>query len=92
MSIRYFHVRDLDDYGQISSRGGMTVAYEVEDPEYMTIKYGVARCSKEDNFSKSYGRHVANTRLNSEPLTLNIPKFARQNRSVEQILREVLGE
>lgn len=62
--ISFLHLRDLTTYGDISGRGGATVAYRQRDDG--TIEYAVSWCSPHDNFNKSYGRAKAAGRLNSD--------------------------
>lgn len=47
----------------VSSRGGATVAYRVEDGKVTT--FALAKCHIKDNFRKSTGRAKAGGRLNS---------------------------
>jgi len=61
--IRFAHRRIITPEGTISSKGGMTIAYEQQGN---TINYAVARCHGNDNFVKSQGRVKAAGRLLSD--------------------------
>lgn len=66
--IRFLHIRKtinpqpdmLKDI--IQCKGGMTVAYEVDDD---TIRFAVAKCSIRDNYCRKTGRSIALGRLNA---------------------------
>lgn len=77
MSVLYKHVRNLDTFNQIDSKGGLTVAVEGVDVEVfkqsfmnlfskdftVTVKIGFAVCSDKDGFVKKTGRELASSRL-----------------------------
>jgi len=62
--IKVKHIRTRDMKGNIISRGGVTVAAEV-DAQGRVIRYGVAKCRKTDNFVKKLGITKATSRMNS---------------------------
>lgn len=84
MSVKFFHIRNLTPYGDVSNNGGMTVAYQAKDKE---IAYAVAVCSKKDNFCKKTGRDLAFSRLLGNSLKIQLP---RVERDVESFLRGIL--
>lgn len=71
--------------GELSSRGGSTVAMEaiqswvldtLEQGSSIVRKVGIARCSDEDNYEKKKGREIAFSRLKQKTLTVvNIVKI-----------------
>lgn len=63
MSIRFLHIRRMagSAHGPLG-KGGMTVAYEVDDD---TIRFAVAKCSQRDNYCRKTGRAIATGRLNA---------------------------
>ena len=62
MTVKFLHVRLLDDNGVISERGGFTVAYTCTDKE---ICYQMAECHINDHFCYETGRKIAEGRLKS---------------------------
>lgn len=62
--VNFLHIRNTDETGNISGKGGVTIAY-YEDTIAGTIGWAAARCSPQDNFNKAYGRAKAAGRLNS---------------------------
>jgi len=75
--VKYRHIRNYDFNGDISNRGGITIAYR--EPTATTIEYAVARCNPSDNFSRKMGRIIATGRLNSvnwrETLNMSFGEF-----------------
>lgn len=65
--VNYRHIRFMDDFGNISNMGGVTVAYVQTDEN--TITFATAVCSIKDNFCKRTGRKIARQRLTA-------PKYA----------------
>jgi hypothetical protein len=62
--IKLKHVRAKDGRGVVQSRGGFTLAAEV-DKDMNVLKYGLAKCRHTDNFNKRIGIIKATSRLNS---------------------------
>lgn len=56
--MKYFHIRNkmFENY----SKSGFTIAY---DEELNSIRYGVAYCSKKDQYDKFIGRAVAESKF-----------------------------
>lgn len=63
--LRFLHIRPKTDKGEIQTRGGFTVAYEIDDLDQVS-HWSFARCSTKDNFCKATGRTVAGGRLKSK--------------------------
>lgn len=60
--IKYLHVRQIDDEGNLSPNGGLTVAYTCTLTD---IILQVARCHENDLFCHRIGRAIATGRLQS---------------------------
>lgn len=63
--IKFLHFRDIADDGSVNPRGGVTIAYHGFQPSEGTqlVTFAAARCSKDDNFERAEGRHIAQSRL-----------------------------
>lgn len=59
--IVFLHYRNKDNAGQLSARGGATVAIQQTDTG--EIRTAVAWCSDKDNYNKATGRGFAGGRL-----------------------------
>jgi hypothetical protein len=68
MSIHFLHVRKQDAQGNLSTKGGTTFAFDVEDSAdgvSVNVVYSEARChGDKQNFSRRIGRAVAEGRFN----------------------------
>lgn len=60
--IRFQHIRECDEDGNLLNNGGATIAYTVS-PEMETIFVHLALCSRKDRFVKKTGREFAADRL-----------------------------
>lgn len=60
---RYWHFRNRNEKGEIESCGGVTVAVVLFGG---ASRWGVARCSSRDNFSKKLGRVISEGRATSQ--------------------------
>jgi hypothetical protein len=103
--INFIHVRKyhVDGFGcvVVDARSGKTIAYELQpiNKNEFELVYGIARCSKADNYNKKTGRELAKFRMQSAPYRINIINTdfrdkmdKRQIRiSLEQILQRVIG-
>lgn len=58
------HIRNINDDGTVSNRGGATVAYQEVKPGL--IRVAMALCSNRDNFCRKTGRTIAGGRMNSQ--------------------------
>ena len=56
--ICFTHIRTFDQYGYISSKGGMTTAWSINDDGDLEIGYP-ARCNSGDQFCRAVGRNLA---------------------------------
>lgn len=66
MRTKFMHIRRREfNSNAISPRGGVTVAYIIDD-NYRVIGYALAKCHEKDNYVKALGRAKAAGRLNSE--------------------------
>jgi hypothetical protein len=84
MKTRFVHFRDFE------YRGGATVAYEISgdrESNQRHIQYGVAFCSPKDGFNKSFGRKLAENRLNCDRTcrTLDITLDSQSDISIQII-------
>lgn len=70
--VNYIHLRTLCADGISHNMGGATVAY-IEREGYV-VKFAVANCSLEDNFSRKTGREISSDRLNRSFLSRTYPK------------------
>ncbi len=71
--IYYFHTTKLE----VTKQGiapACTISLKMSDDKNY-FQYGVAICSKYDNFSKKYGREVADNRLNQGFGIIKVPKI-----------------
>ena len=64
MRIKFFHKRVKLDNGTISSNGGTTTAYQIDD-KLEVHGYAKAWCHNKDHFCKYKGRVKAEGRLKS---------------------------
>lgn len=92
--VHYIHVRNRNQDGTISNRGGTTVAFR-EIPE-VGIEYAYAFCSPKDNFSRHLGRTKAAGRLGSSRHRFvsvdQYDKFIQnQTRMLSNRLNQLLG-
>lgn len=75
--VYYFHTTKLD-----ATKAGIvpasTIALKLSDDKTQ-FQYGVAICSKYDNFSKKYGREVADNRLKQGFGVIEVPKVIGKN-------------
>lgn len=76
----YIHLRYIDrisvfDSGFLRSRGGVTIFWKYEESVLYTgriiLSFGIAICSKKDNFDKKLGRDIAFSRANENRLTIS---------------------
>ena len=63
MKTKFHHKRIITNTGEVSGKGGITIAYEEQDNGY--TKYAVAKCHEHDNFKKEQGRVKSAGRLQS---------------------------
>jgi hypothetical protein len=56
--ICFTHIRNLDDYGHVSSKGGMTTAWMINNDGDLEIGFP-ARCNTGDQFCRAIGRNLA---------------------------------
>lgn len=63
-------------YGEVKARGGITIAWNYEQPSEtdrqncVIVKFGIAECSDEEVYSKKTGRDLAFSRLGENILTV----------------------
>lgn len=78
---KFLHIRNVSPEDKISSKGGLTIAYYLENNN---IRYAEAHCHPKDTFCKRLGRVKAAGRLKSNTLsnwcipTSQTPKEAEQ--------------
>lgn len=60
MTTTFMHYRKFDRMGQISAKGGLTLAIEQEGS---TLKVALAECGRKDLFNRKLGRTIAEGRL-----------------------------
>lgn len=71
--IYFIHFRNQIN-GEITARGGMSVAWWI-NPDTLSLQIGIpARCSDKDVFVKSIGRIIASDRLVTEPPFISLSK------------------
>lgn len=75
--VYYFHTTKLDST-KLGITPASTIALKMSDDKTQ-FHYGVAICSKYDNFSKKYGREVAENRLNQGFGIITVPKLVDLN-------------
>jgi len=81
MSVLFKHLRAQDQFGNISPKGGMTIAVEgmttdvfidsvskILSGERFVLKTGMSVCSEKDSFKRQTGRELAVTRLQATTL------------------------
>lgn len=67
MTVKYLHIRELEPNGDISSFGGMTIAYVIVDsPGVAGIAFNLVKCHPDDRFNFATGRELASKKLNEE--------------------------
>lgn len=76
--MKYLHLREKK-HGNILPKGGMTVAYDVQDN---IVKLAMAKCSKRDQYSRKRGRDISTGRFvdafvngNANRFVMMIPLF-----------------
>jgi hypothetical protein len=60
--VRFIHLRNIDDEGDITNSGGVTVAFCEKDRH---LWFAYSRCHWNDNYCKRIGRNIATGRLYS---------------------------
>lgn len=60
MKIKYIHLRNYDVYGYPTTKGGKTIAFQVDGDK---VRYAIAHCNEGDNFCRRIGRLIAAGRL-----------------------------
>jgi|SRR5688572_871945 len=75
--VYYFHTSKLDVV-KFGFAPASTIALRLDDEENK-IYYGVAICSKQDNFSRKYGREIAGQRVNKKFGVIKITPGMRKN-------------
>lgn len=63
--VRFIHIRECDEDGEIVSTGGCTIAYTPSE-EMGWIFLNMSQCSVNDQFSRKIGREVAVERLKKD--------------------------
>lgn len=58
--MKYLYIRPRDAEGHLSNKGGVTVAFDVDDN---VLWYTSATCSKKDQFNRKIGRSIATGRF-----------------------------
>lgn len=67
MTVKYLHVREIDEYGDLKHFGGLTVAYTLVDTEGVAgICVHLAKCHPSDRFCYKIGRETALKKLQTE--------------------------
>jgi len=69
MTIKYLHVRCIDELGVIQPKLGLTVAYTCTDTD---IIFTVAMCNENDLFCYKVGRLITSNRLTSKKIEATI--------------------
>lgn len=59
----FMHYRKYNRQGQIESRGGLTLAVNLDG---RAIHVAMAECGRKDNFDRKRGRMIAEGRLNND--------------------------
>lgn len=85
--MRPYHIHIRPSNVQTNCKGGITIS--VRGDEERGFSYAVARCSKEDNYNKAYGRALSTIRLNEQARKMSLPDDLRNMRDVEQHLRSL---
>jgi len=70
MRTKFMHLRNLIN-GKPSSRGGITIAYVLND-DFNVIGFAPARCHINDNYSRKTGRIKAEGRLKSKSFFVQV--------------------
>jgi len=65
VTVRFLHIRECDEHGEIQNTGGATIAFAVS-PELDAIFVQLALCSRKDQYNKKTGRELAAKRLVDE--------------------------
>lgn len=83
--VYFFHTTKLDLVKTFKLPGATIALKRVDD----TFHYGISICSKYDNFSKKYGREIAQSRLERGFGIIQVPKvvkdFPEQEGSLKQL-------
>ncbi len=61
--MKFCHVRNFDAEGNVSPKGGTTIAYI--NAGHGIYRFAVAKCAPEDTYNKKYGRAKAGGKLQS---------------------------
>ena len=67
MTIKYLHIREVDEEGNLCAGGGLTIAYTISDVEGMQqIFLNWVKCHPDDHFEYRIGRELAAAKLKDE--------------------------
>ena len=59
--MRFIHVRNQNEVGELSAKGGITIGFEIEEPGILC--WTMAKCSPKDHYNKSIGRAICEGRF-----------------------------
>jgi len=94
--MHYRHLLPKDGKMVLDNRGGVTIAYELEDAPggHTTVWYAFAECNELDNFCRKIGRDKAAGRLRSDRyrMLLVMDKAAPRYHEIREALREAYIE
>jgi hypothetical protein len=85
--MRWLHIRRRDKQGNLTPKGGMTVAYDLEEG---IVFFAVAKCSKKDHYCRKTGRSISQGRFD-KGLREGKCEWAKMNEdsAIETILKMV---
>ena len=63
--VKFIHIRECDEDGELLQFGGATIAYTTNET-LKSIFLNVSKCSVNDHFSRKIGREVAQKRLRDD--------------------------
>jgi len=72
--IKFIHCRNKDSVGQVTPKGGLTIAY-VLNQDFKVVGYAGARCNPLDHFNKHVGRQKSAGRLLSANYYTECPEI-----------------
>lgn len=87
--IKFIHMRMHNDKGSIEAKGGITVAFNIEDNK---VFYALAKCH-DDNYNKAYGRAKAGGRIKASDVNFVVyEKLPKTSEIVDHIKQMVYYE
>lgn len=73
-NIKFIHCRNIDKQGVVSPKGGLTVAYCLNN-QFKVVGWAAAKCNNKDTYNKHVGRMKAAGRMLSAQYYQDSPEI-----------------